>query len=158
MKRRDRRSRRGFSLVEVMLAGGLVALTAVSLFEGIGVCARIAHENAQFLVADAYAHDLAWKRFNENYSALNSVHLGRRNQPIVENIASNAAPALWISGSPAQSRTVFSYPKTASGADDVNGVRVTVDVEWGAAGNRRSLSSAGHVVAVHKSAHGQEDR
>ena len=93
--RKSGKSRRGVTLVEVMLAGALLALAVISLFEGIGVAARIARENAQVLQADAYAHDLAWKRFNESYSALNSLVLSRNGNPIAENVASNAAPARW---------------------------------------------------------------
>ena len=40
--RKSGKSRRGVTLVEVMLAGALLALAVISLFEGIGVAARIA--------------------------------------------------------------------------------------------------------------------
>ena len=54
-----RKARRGATLVEVMLAAAILALMVLSLFEGIAVSARIAHENAEYLQADAYAFDLA---------------------------------------------------------------------------------------------------
>ena len=156
--RKSRKSRRGVTLVEVMLAGALLALAVISLFDGIGVAARIARENAQVLQADAYAHDLAWKRFNESYSALNSLVLSRNGNPIAENVASNAAPALWNPDSPAVSYTRITRAKTASGADDTASVLVHVDVEWGPAARRLRLSDTGHAAAVARSAFGQEDR
>ena len=68
-----RRGRGGATLIEVMLAAAILSLMVLALFEGIAVSARIARENAEYLQADAYAFDLAWKRFNESYGALRSV-------------------------------------------------------------------------------------
>lgn len=154
MRRASRRTKGGFTLVETMLAGALLALAVVSLFEGIGVCARIGHENAQYLQADAYAHDLAWKRYNESYANLKNAYDLSRGQPIVENISSNAAPALWLSSSVPRSRTTFSRLTGDTGA----GLVITVDVEWGPSGRRRSLSSSGHVASIFKSSYEQGDK
>ena len=61
------RGRKGATLVELMLAGAILALVVTSLFEGILVANRIAHENAELLAAQAIAADAAWWRFNEKY-------------------------------------------------------------------------------------------
>ena len=55
------RLKRGVTFIEVMLAAAILALTVLAVFEGIAVSARIARENAEYLQADAYAFDLAWK-------------------------------------------------------------------------------------------------
>ena len=149
--------RSGVTLIEVMLAASILALAALTLFEGIGVCSRIIHENAQFLVADAFAHDLAWKRAHESYAALNTLVLSRNGSPLVENLSSNAVPALWRTDAVPQSRTTFTWPRNASGAEEKNGVVITVDVEWGPARNRRSLSTAAHPVQAFVSGIGRED-
>lgn len=153
MVRRPQNFQAGFTLIEAMVAGSILALVALILFEGIGVCTRIAHENAQFLVADAYAHDLVWKRYNEDYAKL-VVLLDRQFD---ENISSNAAPSLWIQNSPAVSHTRLSRPRTATGSTDPNGLVISVDVEWGAADARRMLSTSGHEVSIYKSGVGRED-
>ena len=51
--------RRGTTLVEVMIAGMLLSFLAIVLFEGAAFSARLAKENADYLVADAFAFDLA---------------------------------------------------------------------------------------------------
>lgn len=155
MKRRSGKAKGGFTLVETMLAGSLLALAVVSLFEGIGVCARIGHENAQYLQADAYAHDLTWKRYNESYANLKSAYDLNKNAAIVENISSNAAPALWLASSAARSYTTFSR---LAGDTAGSGLVITVDVEWGPAGRRRRLSTSGHAASIFKSAHEQGDK
>ena len=67
------RLKRGVTFIEVMLAASILALTVLAVFEGIAVSARIARENAEYLQADAYAFDLAWKRYNESYGALRNL-------------------------------------------------------------------------------------
>lgn len=151
-----RRAKRGVTLVEVMLAASILALMVLSLFEGIAVSARIARENAEYLQADAYAFDLAWKRYNENYSSLRNL-IGK-NQTRVElpseEITEEAAPMLYRAGSVAKSYTTIRRIPDPSDASAELGVLISVDVEWGAAGARRRLSAT-HTATVFKS--GTED-
>ena len=58
------KARRGVTLVEVMLAGSIIVLASLAIFEGIIVSARIAHENAEILKAEAVVWDAVWKKFN----------------------------------------------------------------------------------------------
>ena len=146
-----RNAERGVTLVEVMLAASILALTVLAVFEGIAVSARIARENAEYLQADAYAFDLAWKRYNESYSALRNLVSER---PFDENIVSNAAPMLYNKTSPAQSHTTITRVVDSSNTSVELGVLISVDVEWGAAGARRHLSAT-HTAKVFKS--GTED-
>ena len=67
---RARTGKRGVTLIEVMLAGAILTLLSLALFSGISVAARIAHENAELLSAEAVAWDAVWKRFNEDYSKI----------------------------------------------------------------------------------------
>lgn len=157
MGRPNRHAKRGLTLIEVMLAGSLLALCVISIYEGIGLGTRIAHENAQYLVADAYAHDLAWKRFNESYSSLNNLCISRAGASIIETISSNAVPALWIPNSPPRSYTTLTWPRNSSGVEEKTGVIISVDVEWGPPGNRHRLSTSSHTASIFKSGFGQED-
>ena len=134
-----------------MLAASILALTVLAVFEGIAVSARIARENAEYLQADAYAFDLAWKRYNESYSALRNLASGRSFD---ENIVSNAAPMLYRKTSPAQSHTTITRIVDSDNTSVELGVLISVDVEWGAEGARRHLSTT-HTATVFKS--GTED-
>ena len=136
-----RKARRGATLVEVMLAAAILALMVLSLFEGIAVSARIAHENAEYLQADAYAFDLAWKRYNESYSALKVfIPSTSQERTFEESIVSNAAPMLYREGSPAKSYTRIRRINDPNDESVELGILISVDVEWGPAGDRRRRS------------------
>ena len=148
-------ARRGTTFVEVMLAAAILALMVLALFEGIAVSARIARENAEYLQADAYAFDLAWKRYNESYSALRSLIPSTSQERIFdENVTSNAAPMLYRLGSPARSYTTISRLRDLSNESVELGILISVNVEWGEPDARRRLSST-HTATVFKG--GSED-
>jgi hypothetical protein len=159
---RDRHCARGATLVEVMLAGSILLLMVLSLFEGIAVAARIARENAEYLQADAYAFDLAWKRYNESYAALRNLALASNldtasstNKPyFVETITQEAAPMLYRVGAPAKSYTTIRRVVDPNDASAELGVLISVDVKWGELGKIRQLSTT-HTATVFKS--GSED-
>lgn len=148
-KRRNRSHARGATLIEVMLAASIFMLMVLALFEGIAVAARIARENAEYLQADAYAFDLAWKRYNESYLALR----GLASTPD-EEITEAAAPMLYRAGSPAVSHTTITRITDPNDASVELGLLISVDVEWGAANSRRRLSAT-HTAKVFKG--GTED-
>ena len=144
------RSRRGVTFIEVMLAASILALTVLAVFEGIAVSARIARENAEYLQADAYAFDLA-----ESYGALrNFVSASAPQRTFDEDIVEDAAPMLHRAGSPAVSHTTITRVIDPDDASNELGVLISVDVEWGAADARRSLSAT-HTATVFKG--GTED-
>ncbi len=64
----DRRSRSGFTLVEVMFASTLALLLFLVLLETLSVCRRIASDIKWRLAADALAYDVAWDVFNRKTS------------------------------------------------------------------------------------------
>ena len=148
---RTPKAKRGVTFVEVMLAAAILALTVLAVFEGIAVSARIARENAEYLQADAYAFDLAWKRYNESYGALRNLVSERTFE---ENIVSNAAPMLYREASPAKAYTRIRRVVDPEDASNELGVLISVDVEWGAEGARRHLSAT-HTATVFKG--GTED-
>ena len=139
-KRRNRLRTRGTTLIEVMLAGALLLLMVLSLFEGIAVAARIARENAEYLQADAYAFDLAWKRHNESYQALRNFATGTVQ---TETITEEAAPMLYRNGSAAVSHTRITRVYDPNNTSVELGILISVDVEWGKAGSRRRRSGSG---------------
>lgn len=145
-----RRGRGGATLIEVMLAAAILSLMVLALFEGIAVSARIARENAEYLQADAYAFDLAWKRFNESYGALrNFVSVSQPEKNIDEDITEEAAPMLHRPGASAVSHTTIRRIADPNDASAELGVLISVDVEWGARRARRRLSSS-HTATVFK--------
>jgi len=125
-------SRSGFTLVECLLAGTIISITALALFDGIGVSARIAHENAQLLAADAVAWDAVWKKFNEDY--------GKMRTQTEESLTEAAAPTLWLDGAAAVLRVTVQPVTVVSGGIKVEMKSIEADVEWGPAGKRRKLS------------------
>lgn len=152
---RTPRARRGVTFIEVMLAAAILALTVLAVFEGIAVSARIARENAEYLQADAYAFDLAWKRHNESYGALrNFVSAESPQRTFDEEITEGAAPMLYRASEPAVSHTTITRVIDPSDASNELGVLISVDVEWGTGGARRHLSAT-HTATVFKG--GTED-
>ena len=69
----DRMSARaGVTLVEVMLAGALTAISVLVTLEAFIVAGKIAHENAETLRADNIAFDLLWRKFYGDYEQMRS--------------------------------------------------------------------------------------
>ena len=124
--------KKGFSLVECMLAGSITCLMVLVLFEGIIVAGRIAHENSQYLAASDYAFDLAWVKMNEAVEKLRD----HADKTETVTMSKESAPTLYYENSPARSYVKFEQ-------DDANsGVWITTNVEWGPAGRRRRLNTS----------------
>ena len=143
---RTRRSKRGVTLVEVMLAASILALMVLALFEGIIVSARIARENAEYLQAG----------YCERYQALRNVVSASAPERAFapEDITEEAAPMLYRADSPAKSYTTITRITDPNDATVELGVLISVDVEWGRPGARQRLSAT-HTATVFKS--GSED-
>ncbi len=125
--------KKGFTLVECVLAGSIICLILLVLFEGIIMAGRVAHENSQYLAASDYAFDLAWLKFNEQLDKLQHYP----TTPVSSSIPSNAAPVLFYPGSPATSYITYQLVNSPG----TNGVFITVNVEWGPKGARKRLNS-----------------
>lgn len=124
---RTRQNRAGITLVEVMIASAVLLLVSLSLFEGLIVSARIAKENSEYLAADAYAFDIAWRVFNENYTTLTA------GTSISTTVPTNDVPVL--------SRPSWPAPEKQVDIENAaNGRLITVDVYWGPSTHRRKLS------------------
>ena len=67
-----RKTQAGVSLVEVMLAGALTAISVLVTLEAFIVAGKIAHENAETLRADNIAFDLLWRKFYGDYEQMRS--------------------------------------------------------------------------------------
>ena len=165
-------ARGGFTLVEVMLAGSIAVLMTLALMEGLVVSAKISHENAELLAADAFAWDTAWKWLNKAYDDLPA-----RTDGVVYDSAEGGAMemstndcpelvAAKIGGDPRVVVRVVLCDGAGALARHgayVRAKRIDVDVEWGPAGDRRCLNGLcgegianySHPVSVYK---GQLDR
>ena len=64
------KARAGVTLVEVMLAGALTAISVLVTMEAFIVAGKIAHENAETLRADNIAFDLLWRKFYGDYEQM----------------------------------------------------------------------------------------
>ena len=138
---RERKGKRGVTLIEVMLAGAILTLLSLALFSGISVAARIAHENAELLSAEAVVWDAVWMKFNEDYSTIKSAI---DNGWVEVTLSSNAAPALSIYGAEIANRPKLRIC-VEPGRDENGNVletrcRISGDLEWGPAAKRRTLS------------------
>ena len=68
----SRKTQSGVTLVEVMLAGALTALSVLATLEAFTVAGKVAHENAEALRADNVAFDLLWRKFYGDYEHMKS--------------------------------------------------------------------------------------
>ena len=128
--------RRGFTLVECMVAGAVFALMTLALFEGIIVATRIAHENADTLAAEAVVWDAVWKRFNENFDKL-------RSGTVEETLDESAAPQLAGYDTPPVLRvTVGPTDETGFCRSAADMVKISAGIEWGNHSARRTYTDA----------------
>lgn len=137
--------RKGFTLVEAMLASAILGFSALVLFEGVVVAARIAHENSEVLAAEAVAWDAVWKTFNVNRSR---IEIGT----VTETLADDAAPQLC--GYDAAPRLSLNVEAAAAGLAEScwsrDLLRISADVEWGPQGDRHRLSSVREAPVVYR--------
>lgn len=171
------RFRRGATLVEVMLAGAIAVMLALVLMEGVIVAAKVSHENAELLAADAYAWDVAWKWLNKKYGDLPEATVGQvystasANYKIVFDEVDCPALRRAATGGDPKVVVKVTHFKDATGIRrhgmTVEAKRIDVDVAWGPTGERKSLNGLaetsaldyGHPVSVYKCAidRGTED-
>lgn len=127
------KAKRGVTLVEVMLAGAIISLLSLAMFNGISIAVRIAHENAETLSAEAVVWDAVWKRFNEAYSQLQPTD-GWESETFNNN-KTNAVPALCCYDSAPVLKIRVSVVSENNALRCIEG-----DLEWGPSNKRRSLS------------------
>lgn len=165
-------ARGGFTLVEVMFAGAIAVLLTLSLMEGLIVSAKISHENAELLAADAFAWDTAWRWLNKknedfdrdrgvgDYSASGGAELTYEDCPAI--YLGNSRPKCYVS--------IFSCDEASTNAPvrfgaKMAATRIDVNVEWGPAGDRKclnrlcgrdGLSNYGQAISVYRSDVGRE--
>lgn len=124
MPRSRSRRMRGFTLVETMVAGSILALLTCALLEGIIVATRISRDNSEHLAAEALAFDLAWMKFNEEYRAL-APGTTAYNVPSLVPVLSSWPQA-----------TARTYVTTTN---NISGKFIVSEVRWGT-GNSKSVS------------------
>lgn len=131
-----KKSKRGVTLVEVMLAGALTVLLVVALMQGIIVTVGVCRENSELLAAEAYAWDTAWKWLNKKDEDLTSSET-MKFYPNANGvaIASNECPVIYRSAAVGSPKC---YVCVSNCSDDVK--CIFVDVEWGSTGSRRCLN------------------
>ncbi len=138
------RARRGITLIETMVAGGISAIVLTAAFEGLVVATKVAHENAQILSAEAFAWETAWTWLNRRYTDVEAGTYGGA-------VASNDCPAVCraATGAEAVLRVQVQAPQEITRhGETVTAKRIAVDVAWGKAGHRRSLNGLAEAGAA----------
>jgi len=134
------KARKGVTLVEVMLAGGIAVMMTLSIMEGLIVAAKISNENSQLLAADAYAWDMAWKWFNKKYDDLATADV---NGIIYQGlVSSNECPVLCKELVGSDARVGIRVRTVTERRHSVEAVtrQIDVDMAWGPASDRKSLN------------------
>ncbi len=128
------RSSRGFTFIETMVAGAILAFVMLALFEGVTVAARLSRENAEILQAEGIVWDAVWMAFNEDYERLSAEctasadRIARREATLPEA----AAPLL---------ARYDTAPVLDMSLSLTNGfICIEGDVTWGGSSDRRCLS------------------
>lgn len=134
--------RKGFSLVECMLAAAIFCLLTLVLFEGVIFSARIGHENADLLAAEGVAWDAVWKRFNEEIDDLTIESTGW------QNLAAEAAPQLSVYDASPKIKIKVEAPDLVGWSANLR--KISADVEWGPSSKRRKLSDYSEVPVVYR--------
>lgn len=126
--------RKGFTLVECLLATSILCLMTLVLFESVIMSTRVAHENADLLAAEAVAWDAVWKRFNEDFGQLS---LGT----VTERLNEEQAPQLAKYDAAPVLKVTVGYVDEAGFSGVVSDMlKISADVEWGPSAKRRRLS------------------
>lgn len=141
------RSKRGVTLVEVMLAGAITAMLALAVMQGVIVSVKICHENSELLAAEAYAWDTAWKWLNKKDEEIDDSLDSSAEITFYPNangfsVASNDCPVIYRDGVGGAAKCYVSVRRVEwlSGAETMRAKRIDVDVEWGSPGDRRCLN------------------
>lgn len=122
----------GFTLVEVMVAGAILAMLTCALLEGIIVAVKVSRDNSRHLAAEALAFDLAWLHFNRDYdSDLRKATLAGSSTTTYNN-AGTLAPTLADANASAQVRI--------SSVNGISGVLIHSEVSWGPSANRQTVA------------------
>ena len=128
----SRAAKRGFTLVEVMVAGAILALLTCALLEGIIVAVKVSRDNSRHLAAEALAFDLAWLHFNRDYDGDLRKAVATGTSTTTYDDAAGLAPTL--ANADATARVLI------SSVDGISGVLIHSEVTWGSAANRQTVS------------------
>ena len=158
--------RRGFTFVELLLAGGILGLVAFGAIIGIIRISGFVEQRAELMAADGYCWDVAWKLFNEDYDNLkfyvDNAHAA--NARVCE-VKGRVLPKgqrssnyeflshLQFPDSPPVCYVTLSNAYDTAGKA-VDGICIGVNLEWGPVGSRRILmrrsdTASGTVVFNH---------
>jgi len=133
--------RKGFTLVECMLAGSILSIAALGLLQGLGVLSRVAKENAEMLEADALAWDALAAAFNRDYEKI-ALGTTRRALSSAEapQLTSEETSRLLADGESAEAVLTLRVLRMPPAERDV--LRsIMCAVEWGEAGNRKAVTN-----------------
>ena len=145
------KARSGFTLVELLLAGAILATISFGALVGTIRISKIVNDRSELMAADGYCWDVAWALFNTDYEQLRgpldqAVVMGCRGCEISGNV--------WHSGNPNPERPEYKFLSQllspvcfvtvsnaldSAGKEVENGLCISVNLEWGPQGRRSIL-------------------
>ncbi len=142
------KARAGLTLIETMIAGAILAFVLTAAFHGIVTATRVCHENARLLAAEAFAWETAWRWLNKSSDNATSqtFTLTDEDCPQISSSALGEAARCVVNVTEKKGANAF-----ARHGDQIPAKLIEVDVEWGAPGDRRSLTSSGLPISISKS-------
>lgn len=157
------KSRGGFTLLELLLAGAILATISFGALIGTLRISKMVNDRSEMMAADGYCWDVAWALFNADYTQLSELverakTLGCRGCEISGNVwhPGNLNPErpeyrfLSHLQSPVCYVTLSNAVDTA-GAEVQGGVCISVNLEWGPPDQRSILMPrANHDISSFK--------
>ena len=157
------KARGGFTLVELLLAGAILATISFGALIGTMRISKMVNDRSQLMAADGYCWDVAWALFNTDYEQL--------RDPIEQAKAQGfhgceISGNVWHSGNPNPDRPEYKFLSQlqspvcyvtlsnavdSAGKEVESGLCISVNLEWGPPGQRSILMPrANHDVSEMK--------
>jgi len=144
--------RRGFTLIELVIAGAIIGVAAFAAVVGVVHITGFVEKRGELMAADGYCWDVAWKLFNEDYATLQSlINQATEKRLDYYEIWGKVLPATQQKYAPVDKTCDFlshlQYPGSppvcyvtlSNRVDSTEGLFIGVNLEWGPAGQRRIM-------------------
>ena len=153
------KARGGFTLVELLLAGAILATISFGALTGMMRISKMVNDRSELMAADGYCWDVAWAIFNDDYDMLKEAFMDRLEEkncraveikgrvPPVEYQREGSRRYEFLShlqyGSTEASWPIcyilFSNAVNSAGQKIEDGFCISVNLEWGPEGQRSIL-------------------
>ena len=158
------KTRGGFTLVELLLAGAILATISFGALIGTMRIQKLISQRSELMMADGFCWDVAWKLFNDDYGSLKLFTQDLTNGVTCRVIRGRVLPKELQTGigkfeflSPLQFKdsppvcyiTLSNAVDEAGNANPDYGICIGVNLAWGPAEDRSILLPRSDVDAKH---------